>query len=355
MSMQKAGTKREGASAVTASSSRPRHPDFEFLDDLKHVIEQRTGAPGRNPAVAPTQYSDLEETSVPHLRRSPDQQPRGPHPVGPGLPSWISSDQKTKAAVHKDDPPGSDRSRAQSIRRSSVAQDLAQFPAGLQFLRQRQAVTPEDSENLKIVQRRGLVIIGYAMLVLMLAGGVSFTAVQLLSALTSKTKLAEREGMASRATIAATDQPFAIVSPRLRLSKVNPVENGPVSLGISVESPLPNSFILIRDLPPGSQITTGSPVSSSSWRVPVRDLAYAMLVPPENFVGTMVFSVDLKNSDGSTPDSDVQQLSWSSFLTGAGSASHDNTANSERLANHENERVPSLQNAAPAQSLAPPS
>lgn len=207
---------------------------------------------------------------------------------------------------------------------------------------------------MKVVWRRGFAITGYAMLALILAGGVSFAAVQLLSALTSKTKLAESAGRTDRATIAATNQPLAMVSPRLRLSNVSPRENGPLSLGISVESPISDSFILLRDLPPGSQVTTGSRMGSSSWRVPLRELAYAMLVPPENFVGTIVFPVDLKNGDGATSDSDVQQLSWSSVLTGAGSANRANAAISERLVNLENERVASLQNEVPAKPLANP-
>jgi hypothetical protein len=358
MSVQKAGTKREETSTVAAPSSRPRHPDVEFLDDLKQVMEQRTSSTGKKLAAAPTQYSDLEETSVPHFRGSPNQQQltRGPHPVGEDLPSWISSDRKIKAAVFEDEAeyPMPDRSRAQSILRSNLANDAEQFAAEPQFRRQRQEATFEDSKSFKMFQRRGFAITGYAMLALILAGGVSFAAVQLLSALTAKTERAESEGRASRATIPATNQPLAMVSPRLRLSKVNPVENGPLSLGISVESALPDSFILIRDLPPGSQITTGSPVGSSSWRVPLRDLAYAMLVPPESFVGTMVLPVDLKNGGGATPDSDVQHLSWTSVLSGASSASRASTAITERAANLENERVASLQKEVPAKPLANP-
>jgi hypothetical protein len=123
-------------------------------------------------------------------------------------------------------------------------------------------------------------------------------------------------------------------------------------LGIGIENPLPDSFILIRDLPPGSQITAGSRVGGSSWRVPVGELAYAMLVPPAKFVGTMVLPVDLKNGDGSTPDSDIRQLSWFSDLTGTGPARSANAVHSERGANLDNERVASLQNELPAEPRA---
>ena len=192
------------------------------------------------------------------------------------------------------------------------------------------------------LERRGLAVLGYATLALISAGGISFAAVQLLSSRSPDIKSEESRTTGIGGTIPAINQPVAMVLPRLRLNKVNEVEGKPVFLGISIESPRPDSFILIRGLPPGSSITKGSRVGTDGWRVPLQELAYAMLSPPQNFVGTMALSVDLKNGDDAVADSNVQQLNWSS--------AEAEPAPAQRADASKNPRVSSLQDELPVRS-----
>ena len=57
-------------------------------------------------------------------------------------------------------------------------------------------------------------------------------------------------------------------------------------------------------------MTAGTAEGEGTWRVPVRELARAAVMPPPDFVGTMNLSVDLRLADSSVADSDVQQLKW---------------------------------------------
>jgi hypothetical protein len=99
-------------------------------------------------------------------------------------------------------------------------------------------------------------------------------------------------------------------APRLIVSALDGVRNGPLALGVSVEAPPPGATVLVRGMPAGSRITAGVPAENGGWRVPVRDLGHAAVVPPPNFAGAMSLSVDLRLSDGRLADSDVQKLQW---------------------------------------------
>ena len=344
MSSQR-GTNQEWASAVNAHSSQPNR-DFELLDDLKILIEQRGSTVGQGLRTGPTRDRSIENASVPRPRAinspTPDQLPltHEPHSVRENLPRLAPSDQnRVNATSHEED---NEFSRAHLTRvqprlQSSLGDNAEPFPAGLHFLRQRQEPTHEVTSSPKIFERRGLAVIGYAVLAIISAGGISFAAVQLLSERSPNIKLEESRTTGIRSTIPAINQPVAMVSPRLRLSKVHEVEGKPVSLGISIENQLPDSFIFIRDVPPGSLITKGSGVGSGGWRVPLQELAYAMLIPPQNFVGTMVVSIDLKNGDDTVTDSDVQQLSWSSAEVRAAPAKSADASKNPRVSSLQDE------------------
>ena len=227
------------------------------------------------------------------------------------MPSPAPSDQERIAARdhENDDHSATTRlAQIQSRLQSNVGQNIQSLPAGLHFLRQHREPTQVTTRR----ARGRLAVLGYTTFALISAGGISFAAVQLISSRPPNITLEESRTTGIGDTRPAINQPVAIVLPRLRLSKVKEVEGKPVLLGISIESPRPNSFILIRGLPSSSFITKGSRVGTDGWRVPFPELAYAMLSPPPNFAGTMTLSVDLKNDDEAVADSDVQRFTWSS-------------------------------------------
>jgi hypothetical protein len=301
------GTNRDWVAANVQLQRR----DFELLDDLKSLVEQEANIARETHKPAPMLGPTVDAIPVPPPQtiNSRDQLTvtREPH-LDEKLPPAPSHPKRMRTTdLESDDNSVSARLTHVPSRAQSREEPL---PPRLQkFLGERPDPTKEVTGILK---RRGLAMLGYATLALISAGGISFAAVQLFSARSPNVNAAESGTSGIGSTIPAINQPVAIVLPRLRLSKVNEVEGKPVFLGISVENPRPDSFILIREVPPGSLITKGSRAGKDGWRVPVQELAYAILNPPQNFVGTMALSVDLKNGDDAVADSDVQQLSWSS-------------------------------------------
>jgi hypothetical protein len=135
---------------------------------------------------------------------------------------------------------------------------------------------------------------------------------------------------------------------RLVLSELDGVANRPVALGVKVEAAPSGASLLVRGLPPGSRITAGSAAGATAWRVPVRELGQAAVMPPANFTGVMNLTVDLRRSDDSVADTDVLRVSWTpnaaetvvpkpvqTTTIGSGSMSAPPTAESEPPAANE--------------------
>jgi hypothetical protein len=97
---------------------------------------------------------------------------------------------------------------------------------------------------------------------------------------------------------------------RLVLSELSGVANRPIALGVKVDAAPAGASLLVRGLPEGSRITAGAAAGATAWRVPVRDLGHAAVMPPVNFTGVMSLTVDLRRSDDSVADTDVLRVSW---------------------------------------------
>lgn len=183
--------------------------------------------------------------------------------------------------------------RVASRAQRSDADEQRRRQETLQRLTQRPYPRPEASADHAPVRGRSWpVLAGLAALGIAAVGSAAFVAVQFLA-------------IRPTAEVAAQN-PHG----RLVLSDLGGAANRPVALGVNVDAPPSGAFILIRGLPSGARITAGSAVGSDAWRVPVRQLAHAAVVPPPDFVGTMNLSVDLRLADDSVADSDVQRLKW---------------------------------------------
>jgi hypothetical protein len=97
---------------------------------------------------------------------------------------------------------------------------------------------------------------------------------------------------------------------RLVVSEMSGASNRPMALGVSVDPIVSGTTVVVRGLQTGSRLTVGAPEGNGAWRVSIRDLAHAMVIPPLGFAGTMNATVDLRRSDDSVIDSDVLRLNW---------------------------------------------
>jgi hypothetical protein len=163
-------------------------------------------------------------------------------------------------------------------------------------------------------RRRPLLRVGQAVLFTVLAGGVAFGLLHLLNLRPTTADSREKVGVASLALgrngIASTATPARKALPRLVTSTISGAMNRPVAFGVNVNGAAPGASIVVRGLPSGGRMTVGSAAENGTWRVPVRELAGAAVMPPPDFVGTMNLSVDLRLADGGVVDSDIQKLNW---------------------------------------------
>jgi hypothetical protein len=100
--------------------------------------------------------------------------------------------------------------------------------------------------------------------------------------------------------------------PHLQLSALNGAANRPIALGVDVSSPTPGSFVVIRGVPAGGRVTAGIQIRDGEWRVALRDLLSAQVMPPQDYLGTLDLPIDLRGSDDRVIESKTQRLTWQS-------------------------------------------
>ena len=88
--------------------------------------------------------------------------------------------------------------------------------------------------------------------------------------------------------------------------------NEPLRLGIVVEDPAPGISVTIRRMPSDARLTAGKRIGLSEWRVPVRDIADAAIIPPADFVGGLILSAELRGADGTALVATFFGLTWTS-------------------------------------------
>jgi hypothetical protein len=124
----------------------------------------------------------------------------------------------------------------------------------------------------------------------------------------------------TRTDVAAPSSTRGAVQPaalRLVLDDLSARKNEALPLSITVTGSSAGAFVAIEGLAPGTRLTAGSPAAMNTWRIPVRDLAKAVVLPPHDFVGTMKLLVDLRLSDDSITDSRAMNLEWVSSASAA--------------------------------------
>jgi hypothetical protein len=115
---------------------------------------------------------------------------------------------------------------------------------------------------------------------------------------------------ATRAFNGAGDRQPTAKAPRMVVTDLSSPKNRPVALGVKIEASPPEASILIKGMPAGGRVTGGAVTSNGAWRIPVRDMTGATVVPPPDYVGPMNLVVDLRLADDTVVDSDVLRLEW---------------------------------------------
>jgi hypothetical protein len=120
------------------------------------------------------------------------------------------------------------------------------------------------------------------------------------------------------------DYQLAAVAPNVQQSQIAPqappphlivddqqaFANEPLSLIVVVQHPQQNAALLLDGLAQGTKLSTGAPVSASSWQVPYDQTQGLNLYAPKDFVGVMNAAVSLLGADKQLLDTQAVQLKW---------------------------------------------
>ena len=204
--------------------------------------------------------------------------------------------------------------RPGGVRPGDAAADARRDDVLRRILQPQQPPADDQDEWVKPVKRRRTALVGFTVLSSLVAGSLGFLVYQFFITTppdeNAAKKLVQLSSLSSSFAKSRNDRAAEKNAPKLVLSAVSGSSNRPVALGINVDAAPPGSFILIRGLQPGSRVTAGIATGEGVWRVPLRELPHAAVMPPQDFTGTMDLSVDLRRSDDSVADSDVQRISW---------------------------------------------
>lgn len=105
-------------------------------------------------------------------------------------------------------------------------------------------------------------------------------------------------------------QPAGHVTWRMVLTDLSGPKNRPIALGVTVEAPPAGASVVVKGMPTGSRLTSGTAIGGGAWRIPMRDMTRAAVIPPADYVGPMNLAVDLRLADDTVADSDVLRLEW---------------------------------------------
>ncbi len=144
--------------------------------------------------------------------------------------------------------------------------------------------------------------------------------------------------------------PPAIPALQLVVGDLSGRINEPLPLAISVTGSSAGAFIAIAGLAAGTRVTAGNSISATEWRIPVRNVAKAVVLPPQDFAGNMKLVVDLRLSDETVADSRIMNLEW------VGAAMTSVPSDEIQPAQQPQARQPTLaaQPTLPSRSTAPP-
>jgi hypothetical protein len=84
----------------------------------------------------------------------------------------------------------------------------------------------------------------------------------------------------------------------------------PASLGLTVDGAQEGAELVVCGFTAKSLFSAGHSIDEKAWTVPVSELAYATLIPPQGFVGPMRLAVVLVNTDRSIADRRTLTLQW---------------------------------------------
>ncbi len=106
------------------------------------------------------------------------------------------------------------------------------------------------------------------------------------------------------------DQLTAATAPHLLLRDDRGEANETLPAGIEIDGNRTGVSIVLSGLAADTQLSAGSPLGASGWRLGAGELEGLQIRPPRDFVGTMNVTVDLRLPDDRLADTKALHLEW---------------------------------------------
>ena len=111
-----------------------------------------------------------------------------------------------------------------------------------------------------------------------------------------------REGLPRVATLASPA--------RLGVENQKGFANEPLPLGVSLNNAAGGETVTLAGFATGTELSAGTPLGPTRWRVSAHDLGKAIAYSPKDFVGVMDVAIDLRSVGDGLLDSQVVRLEW---------------------------------------------
>jgi hypothetical protein len=120
--------------------------------------------------------------------------------------------------------------------------------------------------------------------------------------LASGVAVAPREGLPRAGTLAGPA--------RLVVESQKGLANEPLPLGVSLTDASGGETVILAGFAAGTEVSAGTPLGLTRWRVSAHDLGKTIAHSPKDFVGVMDVAIDLRSVDDQLLDSQVVRLNW---------------------------------------------
>jgi hypothetical protein len=100
-------------------------------------------------------------------------------------------------------------------------------------------------------------------------------------------------------------------TPHLVVQNFSAAINTPLPLGIVLKDSSGGETLVLSDLIERTTLSAGTPLSSTRWSVPGRDLDKAFIAAPENFIGGMQVTATLYSADNVILETKNIRFTWS--------------------------------------------
>ena len=111
-----------------------------------------------------------------------------------------------------------------------------------------------------------------------------------------------REGLPRVATLASPA--------RLVVENQKGFANEPLPLGVSLKDASGGETVTLAGFATGTELSAGTPLGPTRWRVSAHDLGKAIAYSPKDFVGVMDVAIDLRSVGDGLLDSQIVRLEW---------------------------------------------